>query len=134
MSQAGSAGERGVGAGRAGPTLAQLGHRRASWGQREIAILYRGAAAGESLPGPAGRGSAGAPGHIPPRHGTLLTTCPALVARTGTRQARGTICLKLSCSVGVGGPFRPVTEPFWGQTKGTSSQQQSVPVCKCVQA
>lgn len=46
MSQAGSAGVRGVGAGRAGPTLAQLGHRRASWGQREIAILYRGAAAG----------------------------------------------------------------------------------------
>lgn len=38
----------------------------------------------------------------------LLTTCPALVARTGTRQAWGTI-LKLSCSVGAGGPFRPVT-------------------------
>lgn len=26
--------------------------------------------------------------------------------------------MTLSCSVGVGVPFRPVTEPFWGQTKG----------------
>lgn len=49
-----------------------------------------------------GGGSVGAPGHVPPRPRTLLTTCPALVARTGTRQAWGMSCLKLSCSVGQG--------------------------------
>lgn len=38
----------------------------------------------------------GAPGHVPPRPRTLLTTCPALVARRGTRQAWSTILLKLS--------------------------------------
>lgn len=71
-------------------------------------------------------GVSGRPGHVLPRPGTLLTTCSALVARTGTRQAWGMSCLKLSCSAGAGGPFRPVTGPFWGQTKGTSSQQQRV--------
>lgn len=76
----------------------------------------------------------GAPGYVPSGPGSLLTTCPALVARTGTRQAWGMSRLKLSCSAGAGGPFRPVTRPFWDQTKGTNqlpATEREERVCVC---
>lgn len=58
----------------------QLGLRRTSRGQREIAILHSGTAVSGSLWAQLGGGSADAPGHVQPKPGTFLTTCPALVA------------------------------------------------------
>lgn len=76
--------------------------------------------------GPAGRGLSGRPwtcstqAQDPPHH---------LPSTGGQDRNQTSLRHELPKTVmlcGAGGPFRPVTGPFWGQTKGTSSQQQRV--------